>query len=61
MFKHSLLVDHTEDTDVARVVPREANSVTVTVFGPVDVSVAVSSCVVVKTRQHEIAPSHLDI
>ena len=42
--------DHTEDTDVARVVPVEADSVTVTVVGPVDVSVAVPSCVVVKNQ-----------
>lgn len=56
-----MFADPTEDTDVTRVVPVEADSVTVTVFGPVDVSVVVPSCVVVKTRHYEIAPSHLDI
>lgn len=61
MFKYRVLAGHTEDTDVTRVVPVEADSVTVTVFGPVDVSVAVPSCVVVKTRHYEIAPSHHDI
>jgi hypothetical protein len=61
MFKYRFFADHTEDTDVAKVVPADADSVTVTVFGPVDVSVAVPSCVVVKTRHFEIAPSHLDI
>lgn len=61
MFRHGLFADPTEDTDVTRVVPVEADSVTVTVFGPVDVSVVVPSCVVVKTRHYEIAPSHLDI
>jgi hypothetical protein len=50
MIKYRFSADHTEDADIARVVPVEAVSVTVTVFGSVDFSVAVLSYVILQTR-----------